>query len=354
MNTRWIKIDRTADLRMQVREAAELIKKGELVAFPTETVYGLGADAMNKMASARIYAAKGRPSDNPLIVHICDLDQVSSLADDIGSISWRVMEHFWPGPLTVILKKKEIVPDQTTGGLATVAIRMPSHPVAEALIRESGTVIAAPSANISGRPSPTTAQHVFEDMDTRIPMILDAGTVGIGIESTILDMTGDRPVILRPGYISKDQLAGILGDVFVDPAVSGREARDDIRPKAPGMKYRHYAPKGQLILFEGEVDKVAAAIRQLAMEKTGEGFKVGVISTDESADRYQDCPAAYVRSIGRRQEPESIAASLYGLLRDCDQQGLDYILSESFFEEGIGDAVMNRMLKAAAYHLIEV
>lgn len=354
MDTRRILIDPALDISSQVAVAADLIRRGEMVAFPTETVYGLGADALNESAAEKIYAAKGRPSDNPLIVHICDLDQVSQIARDIPDSAWRVMEHFCPGPLTLILNKKEIVPDQTTGGLSTVAVRMPSHPVAATLIRESGTVIAAPSANRSGRPSPTTAEHVFEDMNTRIPMILDAGTVGIGIESTILDMTSEIPVILRPGYISKKQLAEIVGLVEIDPAILSREASPDIRPKAPGMKYRHYAPKGQLTLVEGEPGKVSREIKILACEKAAQGFKVGIIATDESIGSYKDCRLDYIKSIGTRTDPDSIAASLYGVLRECDASGLDYIYSESFFEEGIGDAVMNRMLKAAAYHLVQV
>ena len=354
MDTRRILIDPALDMTPQVAEAAMLIRRGDLVAFPTETVYGLGADALNERAAAKIYAAKGRPSDNPLIVHVCDLDQVSRVARDITDKAWRVMEHFCPGPLTLILNKKEIVPSQTTGGLSTVAVRMPSHPVAAALIRESGTVIAAPSANRSGRPSPTTAQHVFEDMNTRIPMILDAGVVGIGIESTILDMTCDIPVILRPGFISGKELSEIVGEVETDPAILNLEGSKDVRPKAPGMKYRHYAPKGQLTLVEGEASKVALEIRMLAGQKAAQGFKVGIIATDESLDRYKDCPVAYIKSMGTRTEPDSIAASLYAVLRDCDTLGLDYIYSESFFEEGLGDAVMNRMLKAAAYHLVRV
>lgn len=351
MNTKVSKIDSAAELRPQLLEAGDLIRRGELVAFPTETVYGLGADALNVEAASRIYAAKGRPSDNPLIVHICDLDQVDLIARDIPEKARRVMETFWPGPLTVILKKKDIVPYQTTGGLSTVAIRMPSHPVAEALIRESGRMIAAPSANTSGKPSPTKAEHVFEDMNGRIPLILDGGTVGIGIESTIIDMSQDEPVILRPGYISRDQLARVAGRVVLDPAVSGKDRPEHVVAKAPGMKYRHYAPKGQLILVEGETDRVVKKILDLAEQKQEEGYKVGVIASDETAVFY---PLRTVIPIGKREDPESVAAGLYRVLRECDDLGLDYIYSESFFREGLGDAIMNRMLKAAAYHLISV
>lgn len=342
MKTKLVKMD-------ALKEAGEIIRAGGLVAFPTETVYGLGADAMNSEAAARIYAAKGRPSDNPLIVHISDMEQVDLVAKEVPEKAKQIMEAFWPGPLTIILNKKESVPDGTTGGLATVAIRMPSHPDARALIRESRRVIAAPSANISGRPSPTTAAHVLEDMDGKIPMILDGGPVGIGIESTIVDMTGEIPVILRPGYITKAMLEEVVGQVQVDPAVAGRTMQKNVVAKAPGMKYRHYAPKGSLTLVEGPQDAVIQKINALAEEKIQQGYRVGIIGTDETIDSYR---SGIRRSIGSRQHPESVAANLYAILRECDEQNLDFIYSESFFEAGLGNAIMNRMLKAAAYHLI--
>ena len=334
-----------------LQAAAGIIRDGGLVAFPTETVYGLGADAMNAEAAAKIYEAKGRPSDNPLIVHIADKEQVDLLAENVPEAAERIMEAFWPGPLTIILNKKKEVPHGTTGGLNTVAIRMPSHPVAQALIRESGCMIAAPSANTSGRPSPTTAAHVMEDMQGRIPMILDGGAVGIGIESTILDMTGEIPMILRPGYITKEMLAKVAGEVDIDPAVAGKQMPENVVAKAPGMKYRHYAPKGSLVLVEGPEDKVIEKINALTEEKTRLGYKVGVLGTDETLEKYQ---AGWRRSIGSRECPDSVAAHLYGLLRECDEQELDYIYSESFFADGLGNAIMNRMLKAAGYHLISL
>lgn len=343
--------DWPAASREALELAGDLIRRGELVAFPTETVYGLGADALNEDAAARIYAAKGRPSDNPLIVHICRLDQVAEIARDIPEEAWKIMERFWPGPLTVILKKKSIVPDGTTGGLKTVAIRMPSHPVAAALIRVSGRMIAAPSANRSGRPSPTSAAHVYEDMKGRIPLILDGGPVQIGIESTIVDMTGGRPVILRPGFITPEMVEKVAGPVTVDPAVAGREKPVNMVAKAPGMKYRHYAPKGQLVLVEGAGPRVIAEINRLAADREAEGLKVGIIATDETLDSYKK---GIRRSIGRRSDPETVAAGLYRILREFDDLACQYIYSESFFEEGLGDAVMNRMLKAAGYRLIEV
>ena len=344
MKTKLVKMD-------ALPEAGEIIRAGGLVAFPTETVYGLGADAMNSEAAARIYQAKGRPSDNPLIVHIADMDQLDLVAREVPPLARKIMETFWPGPLTVILNKKDEVPDGTTGGLKTVAVRMPSHPDARALIRESGRVIAAPSANTSGRPSPTTALHVLEDMDGKIPMILDGGPVGIGIESTIVDMTGEIPMILRPGYITKEMLEEVAGEVRVDPAVSGRQMPEHVVAKAPGMKYRHYAPKGKLTLVEGDTDKVVDKISRLAKEKEQEGFRVGNIATDETMDRYH---TGIVKSIGSRENPDTVAAHLYGILRECDDLDLDYIYSESFFEKGLGNAIMNRMLKAAGYHLITV
>lgn len=334
-----------------LQAAAGIIRDGGLVAFPTETVYGLGADAMNAEAAAKIYEAKGRPSDNPLIVHIADKEQVDLLAENVPEAAERIMEAFWPGPLTIILNKKKEVPHGTTGGLNTVAIRMPSHPVAQALIRESGCMIAAPSANTSGRPSPTTAAHVMEDMQGRIPMILDGGAVGIGIESTILDMTGEIPMILRPGYITKEMLEKVAGEVDIDPAVAGKQMPENVVAKAPGMKYRHYAPKGSLVLVEGPEDKVIEKINALTEEKTRLGYKVGVLGTDETLEKYR---AGWRRSIGSRECPDSVAAHLYGLLRECDEQELDYIYSESFFADGLGNAIMNRMLKAAGYHLISL
>ncbi len=342
MKTKLVKMD-------ALKEAGEIIRDGGLVAFPTETVYGLGADAMNSEAAARIYAAKGRPSDNPLIVHIADMEQVDLVVREVPEKAKRIMEAFWPGPLTIILNKKDSVPDGTTGGLSTVAVRMPSHPDARALIRESGRVIAAPSANISGRPSPTTADHVMEDMAGKIPMILDGGPVGIGIESTIVDMTGEVPVILRPGYITKAMLEEVVGLVQVDPAIAGRTMQKDVLARAPGMKYRHYAPKGRLTLVEGPKDAVIEKINALAEEKMQQGYRVGIIGTDETMNAYH---AGILRSIGSREHPESVAANLYGVLRECDELNLDFIYSESFFEAGLGNAIMNRMMKAAAYHLI--
>ena len=329
----------------------DLIAAGELVAFPTETVYGLGGDAMHPEASAKIYAAKGRPSDNPLIVHIADMDALEDIAQSVPEAAVKLADHFWPGPLTMIFPKKEAVPKSTTGGLETVAVRMPSHPVARALIRESGVYIAAPSANTSGRPSPTKAEHVKEDLDGRIDMILDGGAVGIGLESTIVDLSTGVPTILRPGYITGEMLEDVLGEVQVDPAILSQKMNPNIVAKAPGMKYRHYAPKGQMTIIEGDTGKVVDEINRLVKEKTDEGCSVAVIATEETKDAYA---CANVRSVGSRATEGSIAAGLYDILREMDHIGAEYIYAESFEKDTLGKAIMNRMLKAAAYHVIKV
>ena len=335
----------------ELQEACRILQDGGLVAFPTETVYGLGGDALRPEASAKIYEAKGRPSDNPLIVHIADMESLEDIAQTIPEEAVKLAQHFWPGPLTMIFPKKEKVPDSTTGGLDTVAVRMPSHPVARALIRESGVYIAAPSANTSGRPSPTKAEHVQEDLEGRIDMILDGGAVGIGLESTIVDMSTGTPTILRPGYITKEMLEEVLGQVQVDPAILSRTINPNIVAKAPGMKYRHYAPKGQMTIVEGESERVIAEINRLCQEKMAEGGSVAVIATEETKTRYR---CENVRSVGSRRTEGSIAAGLYDILREMDHIGAEYIFAESFEQDTLGKAIMNRMLKAAAYHVINV
>lgn len=331
------------------QKASDILKSGGLVAFPTETVYGLGGDALNPKASEKIYSAKGRPSDNPLIVHIADTASVWKLAAEVSTQAQMLMEAFWPGPLTIIFKKKDIVPHETTGGLETVAIRMPSHPVAMKLIKDSGVYIAAPSANLSGRPSPTTAAHVEEDLSGRIDMILDGGPVGIGIESTIVDVTGERPTILRPGYISADMIKNILGDVMIDPALESVDMK--VRPKAPGMKYTHYAPKGKLTIVEGDREKVAAKIAELVACKQAEGYKTAVLCDTENMDLYS---CENVLDAGSKKNEITVSSSLYRLLRLCDDIGADYIYSESFREGDMGYAIMNRLIKAAGHRIISV
>ncbi len=332
-----------------IRRAGELLRQGGLVAFPTETVYGLGADALDAEAAAKIYRAKGRPSDNPLIVHIADWDAIGRIAADIPTEAKRLADAFWPGPLTMILKKSEVVPFATTGGLETVAVRLPDHEVARALIRAGGGYVAAPSANTSGRPSPTKAEHVAQDLDGVIDMIIDGGDVEIGIESTIVDLTEGRPTILRPGYISREMLAGVLGRVEVDRALFAED--EHLRPKAPGMRYRHYAPRAQLFIVEGAQQRVRETINARAAENAEKGRCTGVIGTDESQDYYAN---ALVKSIGSRTDESSIARHLYSILREFDESEVSVIYSESFDTPQMGQAIMNRLIKAAGHQIISV
>ncbi len=348
MKTRLCKITGTSEDKRIMQEAGTIILNGGLVAFPTETVYGLGGDAKNPEASGRIYAAKGRPSDNPLIVHIADFDALEPIVQEIPEAARKLSNRFWPGPLTMIFRKNEVIPYETTGGLETVAVRMPNHRMALDFIRAAGGYIAAPSANTSGKPSPTTAMHVMDDMEGRIDMILDGGAVGIGIESTIVDLTGEVPTLLRPGYINLEMLREVLGRVDVDPAIGGVLA-DGTRPKAPGMKYKHYAPKGELFLVEGNTEEVIEKINQLVTEKLAEGEKVGVIATDETQSCYR---CDIVKSIGTRAEEETIARHLYGILREFDDMGVTYIYSEEFNTPHMGQAIMNRLLKAAGHKIV--
>jgi L-threonylcarbamoyladenylate synthase len=329
--------------------AGSIIRRGGLVAFPTETVYGLGADALDPEASGKIYQAKGRPSDNPLIVHIHRLDSLEKIARFIPKQAYLLAEAFWPGPLTMILGKSDIVPTSVTGGLDTVAIRMPDHEIALALIRSGGGYIAAPSANTSGRPSPTTAQHVKDDLDGKIDMIIDGGSVGIGVESTIIDLTEDVPMVLRPGFISVDMLRSVIGDVRMDPGLHGDDP--SFRPKAPGMKYRHYAPKADLTIVEGSAEHVRAAIDRLACEAVSKGLSCGIIAADEDASSYH---TGIVRCAGSRAKEITISQHLFGILREFDDLGVDVIYSESFDTPQIGAAIMNRLIKAAGHHILSV
>lgn len=351
MNTKFVVIDKKGPVDdRKLLEAAQILRTGGLVAFPTETVYGLGANALNEEAAKKIYAAKGRPSDNPLIAHISSEAELETLVSEITPAGRLLMKRFWPGPLTLIFKKSRMVPFGTTGGLDTVAVRMPSDPIASQLIALAGVPIAAPSANTSGRPSPTTAEHVYQDMNGKINMIIDGGPVGIGVESTIVDVSGAVPTVLRPGAITLGMLKSVLGRVELDPAILG-PIKEDVRPKAPGMKYRHYAPHGDLTLVEGRIEKVVETINRLAEEKLAEGFRVGIICTRETQSRY---PKGILRSIGTRAKEETIAHNLYGVLRDFDDLDMDYIFSESFSEESLGQAIMNRLTKAAGYHILKV
>jgi len=366
MDTKVVKIEKETIDDSLLMEAAEIIRNGGLVAFPTETVYGLGANALDEAAAKKIYAAKGRPSDNPLIAHIAKPEELAPLVKEISAAGKKLMETYWPGPLTMIFPKSELVPYGTTGGLDTVAVRMPSDPVANRLIALSGVPIAAPSANTSGRPSPTLAEHVYQDMNGRIEMILDGGPVGIGVESTIVDVSGPVPVLLRPGAITLEMLRETVGEVEIDPVILGPVSKD-VRPKAPGMKYRHYAPKAELTLVEdraeagraeaassgGEWPDVSVAvvdtINALAQEKAGQGLRVGIICTDETKEQYH---TGIVRSLGVRTKEETIAHNLFAVLREFDDLQVDCIFSESFPKDHLGQAIMNRLTKAAGYHII--
>ncbi len=353
MNTKRIILkDRENPDTEQLKEPAKILREGGLVAFPTETVYGLGANALNEKAAKKIYEAKGRPSDNPLIAHIADFDDLLPLVTEVPEAGRKLMEAFWPGPLTLIFPKSSLVPYGTTGGLDTVAVRMPADPAASALIRLAGVPIAAPSANTSGRPSPTTADHVWQDMNGKIQMIVDGGAVGIGVESTIIDVSGDEPMILRPGAVTQEMASEVLGkEICLDPAIISGPLKADIKPKAPGMKYKHYAPKADLTLVEGNTKAVVSAINKMTEEKLEAGYRVGVICTDETSDLY---PGGIVRSIGNRLKEESVAHNLYAVLREFDDLDADYIFSESFSRSHLGQAIMNRLTKAAGYHIIKV
>ena len=352
METQVIQIDeQNIDdaARESLSKAGRIIRNGGLVAFPTETVYGLGGDALNPESSKKIYAAKGRPSDNPLIVHVATMEDLETIVKEVPGEARKLAKAFWPGPLTMIMNKNDRVPLETTGGLGTVAIRMPNNRIALELIRQSGGFIAAPSANVSGRPSPTVARYCIEDLSGKIEMILDGGQVGIGLESTIVDLTSDTPMILRPGYITPDMLKEVLGEVAVDGTIIDSSSTE--KPKAPGMKYRHYAPRGELAIVQGEQNKVTEYINLQAKEAAKAGKRVGVIATDASRSFYH---ADVIKSVGDRNDESTIAHELFKVLREFDDEEVDVMFSESFDDSGIGMAIMNRLLKAAGHHIITV
>jgi len=345
METKIWKVDKSVeklDSYPQILEAADTIRQNELVSFPTETVYGLGANAKSDEAVKKIYEAKGRPSDNPLIIHISSIDSVAEFVETIPPVAKILMDHFWPGPLTIILKKKEnVISSLATVGLPTVAIRMPNHEIALALIKASGVPIAAPSANTSGKPSPTHFEHVYNDLNGKIAGIIDGGDSGVGVESTVIDCTGEVPVILRPGGVTKEDIEKLVGKVEVDPSLHSK----DEKPKSPGMKYKHYAPNAPMYLVEGS----QLFIQKLAWDYQQRGKKVGILTTDEQKHLYE---ADTVISCGTRENLETVAHNLYHALRQFDVEKVDVILSESFPEKNIGFAIMNRLKKAAGNHII--
>lgn len=347
VRTRIIKVDPLRPDPAMIVEAAKVIRLGGLVAFPTETVYGLGADAFYAPAVSRIFEVKGRPLDNPVIVHISSRGQVELVTREVPPKAEELMDNFWPGPLTIIMKRAVSLPEVTVAGLDTVAVRMPDHNVAMALISEARTPIAAPSANLSGLPSPTRADHVIRDLYGKVEAIIDGGNTPIGVESTVLDMTTTPPVILRPGKITPDDLRNILGKVEVHPGVLDELKFEEIVARSPGMKHRHYAPRAQLILVEGELERIRAVVQRTADELMGEGKKVGILSTDNYNYR-----AHCVVDLGPRSDAKVIASNLFSSLRDVDQQGVDVIISEGFEPKGLCLAIENRLRKASGGNVI--
>ena len=374
-----------------ISEAAEILKQGGLVAFPTETVYGLGGNGLDKEAAKKIYAAKGRPSDNPLILHVSSIEEVYPLVKALPEKAKKLMEAFWPGPLTLVLPKSDIVPKESTGGLETVALRSPENALTLDLIRACGFPIAGPSANLSGRPSPTEASHVFEDLGGRIEGILEDGAVGIGVESTIVDLSENCPTLLRPGAITPEDLEELLGEkVAIDPTLLGKSMAEGFTPKAPGMKYRHYAPKAEMILFkkkeeeendlkagqediaksilsyggeelsdcpEQEVKKsVAKAILSYGEKELSVSpeKRIWILCGEDTASLYEGDGRFTVQILGRREEPLSMTHNLFRLLRQADEEGVELILGECYSEEGVGFALMNRLKKAAGQRILYV
>ncbi len=347
MITEYIKME-DSNMR-QLDRTAKALKNGELVAFPTETVYGLGADALNPKAVLSIFKAKGRPNDNPLIVHIAQIEMLGILAKDIKPDAKKLAQAFWPGPLTMVFRKTPVVPYETTAGLDTVAIRMPDNIIALELIRRSGVPIAAPSANISGKPSPTLAEHVLEDLNGRIPFIIDGGACRVGLESTVLDMTAKIPVILRPGGVTPSMIEQVIGEVVLDRSISGSEPEK--RPRSPGMKYTHYKPKGDVIVVSGDRPNVINWINKNAEQDKQIGLQTVVIAADEHIPSYYDNK---IISYGSIDAPEELAASIFRIFRECDSAGIDKIYIEAISKIGIGLAVMNRIEKAAGGKVIKV
>ena len=340
------KIDEKNIDKIEIKKQAEILKKGNTVIFPTETVYGLGANALDEKAVSKIYEAKGRPSDNPLIVHIYDKHQVEELAKDISPKAHVVMDRFWPGPITIILNKKDIVPSRTSGGLDTVAIRMPSNPIAKELLKETNLPIAAPSANISGRPSPTKANHVYEEMNNRVDGIILGGDCTFGLESTVLDLTNDIPTILRPGSVTKEDLESVIGQVNIDPALENKE--DNIKAKAPGMKYKHYSPNADVFIVSGGEKEVAEKINALVSENDKNNIKSVILCIEEHKNLYKGDTIILGRDL------QEVGSNLFDSLIMADKKGYDVVYTEAFENKGVGRAIMNRLLKSAGYKVIKV
>ncbi len=346
MFTEYFKVDPEKPDIAMLTKAADMLRQGQLVAFPTETVYGLGANGLDEQAVKTIFLAKGRPSDNPLILHIDSVEKMTTLAAVVPANASALVERFWPGPLTVVVKRQQVVPDVVTGGLDTVAIRLPSSLVARELIRLAGVPIAAPSANTSGRPSPTTAQAVLDDMEGKVAAVIDAGSCDIGVESTVVDCTTPVPTLLRPGGITYEMLVEVLGEVEIDPTLAGAQAI----PRSPGMKYTHYAPVAPLFLVEAEPAVASMLVRREIEQALAAGKTVGAIVSSELATSM--LPQVITAVYGRRDDTDAIAANLYEALRSFDNTAVDVIYAEGIDGRGLGLAVMNRLRKAAGYHII--
>ncbi len=347
IETKIINMDLENIEKEKLNEAAQVLRDGGTVAFPTETVYGLGANALDEEAIKKIFKAKGRPSDNPLIVHISRVEELNGLVKKIPSKAKILMEKFWPGPLTIIFEKTDKIPYAITGGLETVAIRMPSHPIANELIHMAQVPVAAPSANISGKPSPTKGEHVIYDLNGKVDVIISGGSCDVGLESTVVDVT-EEPMILRPGGITKEQLEKVLGVIKVDKAIETGDT--NMVPKAPGMKYTHYSPKADVVIIEGALDDMVDYIKKLKLQKEKEGLSVGIMCTDETKDFYE----GVCLSMGSRKDLSTIANHLFDILRKFDEKDIDIIFAESVEKKFLGHAVMNRMIKAAGYHVIQI
>ncbi|TCK87915.1 L-threonylcarbamoyladenylate synthase [Natranaerovirga hydrolytica] len=333
-----------------IQKAAAILRNGGLVAFPTETVYGLGANALSVDAANKIYTAKGRPSDNPLIIHIAKVEDIQTLVSNIPEKAYKLIDKFWPGPLTLVFNKSENVPNTITGGLNTVAIRMPAHKIALEIIEKAKVPVAAPSANLSGRPSPTNGQHVIDDLNGKVDMIIEGGKVDIGLESTVIDVTSEEPLILRPGSITKSMMDQVIGHIEYDQSLF-QAYHNSLTPKSPGMKYKHYAPNAQLTVIKGDINKVVEKINGLIAENENQGLKVGVIATHQTENKYV---SGTIKVIGSRDDEKEIANKLFEILRAFDKEEVDLIFSESFNERNLGQAIMNRLLKASGYQVINV
>ncbi len=330
-------------------EAGRIIAEGGLVAFPTETVYGLGANALQEESVKKIFEVKGRPQDNPLIVHVADFN-IEPYVEEVTELAKKLMATFWPGPLTIILKKSPLIPFRTSGGLNTVGLRMPANKIALRLIKEAGVPVAAPSANLSGRPSPTEVERCIEDLQGKIEYILGGEKSEVGLESTIIDCSVNPPCVLRPGGITLEMLRSVEPNIYIDPAVMEKPSQD-LTPRAPGMKYRHYAPKAPLTIVQGDLKKTIAKINEIVQNYIEQGKEVGIIATEETKEAY---PRGMVLSLGSRKNLEEIGANLFETLRRFDDAKVDLILSEAFEEKGFGVAVMNRLKKSAGYQIIKL